>query len=177
MEYRLSSGRILIIDKRSLPILRLGSWYVGANGYVYTNRALLHRILTNAGPEDVVDHRNGDPLDNRLRNLRLVTNTENIRCRHVRNKNNTSGFPGVSKTFARGRSGVTYDLAKPWFAKITVARAQIALGRFETKEQAATAYEVATQYYFGKFAPHTLPVFKRCTRTSRRVRKQLREAA
>lgn len=163
MEYELPAGTIIQIDRGSLPIMKLRTWYVGTNGYVYSSSdMLLHRVLTAAQRGEVVDHKNGNTLDNRSHNLRKVTNAENVRCRHHRNSNNTSGFPGVSFTWARGRKpGITYELGKPWFAKITVARKQIALGRFATKAEAATAYETATKHFFGIFAPHTLPSFKR----------------
>jgi HNH endonuclease len=163
------------IDKKVLKDLGDVSMYVGKNGYVYiSGDTLLHRYIMKAKKGDYVDHRNGKPLNCRRYNLRKVTNAENVRRRHVTAKHNTSGFSGVSRTFARGKFGRTYELNKPWFAKITYNRRQIPLGRYETKEDAATAYEVATKYFFGKFAPQNFPVFKRNRTVARQVRERLK---
>ena len=61
---------------------------------------LLHRALWEAAngtiPEGMqIDHINGNTLDNRLENLRVVTHQENARNQKRRN-DNTSGVTGVS---------------------------------------------------------------------------------
>lgn len=50
------------------------------NGKIY--RGLLHRLITNCPKHLQVDHINGNPLDNRKSNLRIVTNKENSNNRN-----------------------------------------------------------------------------------------------
>lgn len=49
--------------------------------YVYAARSIdkmsLHRFITNAGKGTVVDHINGNTLDNRIKNLRVGTYSQN----------------------------------------------------------------------------------------------------
>jgi hypothetical protein len=78
-------------------------------------------------PADQVDHINGDRTDNRIANLRLATNRENS-INSAKNKNNTTGFTGVSRHRGRFR------------AQIKVYGRQIFLGYFDCPEAAYKAY-------------------------------------
>lgn len=74
-----------------------------------------------------VDHINGDTLDNRRQNLRIVTNREN--CQN-NDKNRAGGLPGAS-----------YDaFRRKWKSTIQVCGKNKPLGRFETKEEAHLRY-------------------------------------
>jgi hypothetical protein len=88
-------------------------------------------------PEMGIDHINGVGDDNRIANLRLATQSQNIANRIA---NGTSGFRGVSKT----RHG-------KWFAQIKKDGTTKYLGTFATKELAAQAYEDAARIVFGEF--------------------------
>lgn len=63
-------------------------------------RYLAHRLawlyMTGTFPDNHVDHINGDRADNRWRNLRQATRSENI-CNSKLRSNNRLGFKGVSK--------------------------------------------------------------------------------
>ena len=95
----------------------------------------VHRIAYFLGTKNdpghlTVDHKNGDFSDNRLVNLRLAT-----RLQQVRN---------------RKSKGYTWDKNRgKWSAGIGVSGKRIHLGRFDTKEEAAAAYQEAATAYFG----------------------------
>ncbi len=96
--------------------------------YATTNYSAicLHRFLLSPVPPGIeVDHINGDTLDNRMRNLRLASKSENGLNRHRPNKNSKSGYLGISPN----RDG--------WSARVQRDRRTIHLGTFRTKEEAA----------------------------------------
>lgn len=127
----------------------LGAGAIGANGYRYItiNKTpylagrLAWLFMTGQWPSEQVDHRDRDRSNNRWSNLRLATQSQNSANGSTRTTN-TSGFKGVSWDRTRGL----------WFAKITVNYKQIALGRFQTPENAHAAYIAAASKYFGEFA-------------------------
>jgi hypothetical protein len=90
----------------------------------------------------IVDHADGDQLNNRISNLRLATQPENAR-NHKLQRNNTSGKSGVK--FAR-----TYRGRKKWVA--TIGKPNRFLGRFLTKEEAIAA-RLEAEEAWQKFRP------------------------
>ncbi|WP_341520726.1 HNH endonuclease [Pseudomonas sp. G.S.17] len=148
-------GREVRVDQQDAPLLDSASWVVRKGGgtfYVlrsiyadgiYQGYESLHRSLTNCPAGMVVDHINGDGLDNRRANLRVCTNAENLRNRKM-HLNNRSGFKGVY--FDDSRRG------KPWRAQITAHGKKHRLGRFDTAEEASAAYRKAAPHMHGEFA-------------------------
>lgn len=107
-----------------------------------TIRVSLQRFIMNAKYKDgtVVDHINGNVLDNRKCNLRVCTVAENIRNSRMK-KTNTTGYKGV--TYNKGRN--------KYIAQICVNRKQMNLGYFDTPEEAHAAYCKASEKYHGEF--------------------------
>lgn len=108
------------------------------------HRIILARILERElQPGEVCDHRNGNGLDNHRSNLRVCTQSQNSKNQKMR-VTNTSGYRGVwiDKSESEPRK---------WYACIKVNRKSIHLGRFNTPEEAAAAYESAAEHYFGEW--------------------------
>lgn len=95
-------------------------------------------------PDLEIDHINGKKQDSRIENMRLSDRGENCSNRKGWSK---SGFKGVYPN-QRGR---------PWHAKITVDKETILLGRFDTKEDAAIAYDKAALLYKGEYSKLNYP--------------------
>jgi HNH endonuclease len=81
-------------------------------------------------PDGVIDHINGVTSDNRLENLRDVTQSENLRNRTKVNKNSQSGYPGVYPSSPRGK----------WRAVVVVDGKHTYHGTYEDPE---LAYKIA----------------------------------
>ena len=79
---------------------------------------------------EMVDHIDHNPLNNCRSNLRLVNRAENGQNRKGKNRNNTSGFKGVTFHKDSGR----------WIAQKHVNGKHIHIGLFATAEEAHEAY-------------------------------------
>ena len=110
------------------------------HGKIFKRSISAHRVIwaiTHGGwPLNQVDHISGDTADNRIANLRTVTNQENGLNQKLA-RNNTSGVCGVfwDKSFDR------------WVAKIKVAGKQMHIGCFIDKSDAIVARKSAEVKY------------------------------
>lgn len=105
-------------------------------GQTYMHRLILSRVLGRAmRPGELVDHANGDKLDNRRTNLRLATKANNNQNSRVR-KDNRLGVKGVScrGTKFRTRVGIA------------------TIGVFSTIEEAAYVYDQVALQLYGPYA-------------------------
>jgi len=110
---------------------------------------LMHRELAAQLGLEMVDHRNGDGLDNQRHNLRPCSRAQNAANRKI-HKNNQSGFRGVR--FDSGK----YRL--PWRADIQASGKREYLGNFACPAEAARAYNERATALFGDFARlNTIP--------------------
>ena len=101
---------------------------IAINGKIYYAHRLAFLFVTGAFPIDYVDHLNHKRSDNRWINLRAVTRGENQKNKKL-NKNNKSGFAGVSWKAADKR----------WVANINTNGKRIHLGLFTSLDDAIAA--------------------------------------
>lgn len=113
--------------------------------YVETRnpRIKLHRFIMNPESNMVIDHINGDGLDNRKENLRICEQIENMKNLSTP-ITNTSGCKGVS--FQKNTN--------KWHAYITCNKRRITLGYYSNFEDAVMARKQAEIDYFGEYAPN-----------------------
>jgi len=95
---------------------------------------LVHRLawlyMHGEWPKGFIDHINGNGLDNRLYNLRDVTNKQNLQASLKPPKSNTSGFKGVYWNKKQSK----------WVAGISIEGRRKYIGSFDSPEVAHEAY-------------------------------------
>lgn len=142
----LTQDRFAFVDDEDYEYLMQWKWILLINGkHKYAIRRengkpiMMHRVIMRVSDGFIVDHRNGNGLDNTRSNLRVCTNEENIRNRKL-NQNSTTGYKGVTRRNSRFTAKVVFQ-GKDYF-----------LGRFDTAVEAAKAYDKKAKELFGEFA-------------------------
>ena len=136
-----------IIDAEDYHLVKNHKWSLINAGYAFTRIGkkaigLSSLVLgVHATRQYVVDHKDGNTLNNRKNNLRQCTTQENFFNQKLRS-NNVSGFKGVHWDKQLGK----------WRARIKVNYIGKHLGCFVNKEDAAVAYNNAALKNYGEFA-------------------------
>ena len=108
----------------------------------YLTHRLAYYMYHGVDPlEKFIDHIDGDKTNNKIKNLRIANNSQNLMNRVSLAINNTSGATGV----------VWNKRRKKWTARITIDRFQKHLGIFANKEDAIKARKEGEIKYFGEF--------------------------
>lgn len=152
-EIQLTKGKVAIVDDEDYQNLSKCRWCLnGEYAYNFTLGAM-HRYLLNQ-PKMIgqkgskkgskkgqlqVDHINGNKLDNRKENLRLVDNSQN-----QLNHDKTQGKSRYRGVIWAGRQKSLLNAGRPWVARIKLPGVpRKYLGSFSTEEEAALAYNSA----------------------------------
>jgi hypothetical protein len=145
----LTGGFKAIVDDSDWVVLSKYRWKtLNANGLLYAARTvgrtgkvvLMHRAITNAKKDEVVDHKNNNGLDNRKKNLRRCTQSQNLG--NMRKTRGRSRYKGVYWNKARNK----------WQVAVGSKGKRIYAGRFEREDDAALAYNILAKKMFGGFA-------------------------
>lgn len=122
-----------------------GYCVICVDGKRYRAHRLAWLYVHGAMPESQIDHINHDKLDNRIENLRVVTNLENHKNMGLFS-DNTSGYTGVSFCKAKQK----------WTARIKDGKVYRNLGYFADKLDAVAARETK-KIELGYHPNHGLP--------------------
>lgn len=117
---------------------------IQVKGRKYRRGRLIYFHHTGFWPP-LIDHINGNSLDDRIANLRAATRLQNSQNRKIGN------------TYRKLPMGVrcsntTSDGVKSYDARITVNRVPVHLGSFKSLEEAEHAYKTARKEYFGDYS-------------------------
>lgn len=148
----LTKGRFAIVDAVDYEWLSRykwratfngGSWYAATT--IKNRNVLMHRMIMDPPEGIVVDHIDGNSLDDRRCNLRICTRQQNAyNCRRSRG---TSPYKGVCFEKITGR----------WRASIVYQGERLNLGLYESEVEAARAYDRKAIELFGEFAYLNFP--------------------
>lgn len=140
----------VIVDKEDFPVISSfdGTWHLNNRGYISRTlkgkRESIHRVIMKPQRNLVVDHIDGNRLNNKKENLRIITrgqNSQNIKS----NKRSKTGIRGVS-----------YDSRwSKWRARMTVDGKEINLGTYDSVEEAEKA-AIAGRSKYMKYSKEVL---------------------
>lgn len=153
-EIPLTQGKFAIVDDADYEYLMQWKWCANfQHGIWYAVRTVrptlirMHRIILDAPSGIVVDHRDGNGLNNSRSNIRLCTTSQNL--------HNISRIKGSSSTY----KGVSWCKSRQvWEAQIKCNGISKYLGRFADELEAAKAYDEAARILHGKFARLNFPI-------------------
>ena len=156
----LTQGKVALVDDEDYEWLsrwkwyslkrRSGIFYVTRNQWNFgtkkSSKICMHRLIMKAVGGEIVDHKDGNGLNNQRYNLRFCTGTQNNANSKLQ-KNSTSRYKGVTS--------VKYN--RKWQSQIQHRYKHIHLGLYNTSEEAARVYDKKAIELFGEFARTNFP--------------------
>jgi hypothetical protein len=138
---------IAIVDKEDYKRVNNYNWsFVNQHGMCYAvtiiagKNTRMHRFIMNPSGKEMIDHKNGNGLDNRKSNLRVATHQQNMMNKR-KGINRLSKYKGVSKN----------QIGK-WVAQICYNKKLYYLGCYTSEAEAAIVYNEKAKEFFGDFA-------------------------
>jgi len=127
-----NKNKISLIDSKYKNIVKKYKWRLSDQGYAICDKIRLHQLIIGGKIKGLdIDHINRNKLDNREKNLRYCTRSENMHNRKGTNK------------------GVNYRKNKKrWIANITIDNNTIHLGSYKEEKDAMESRKKAEEKYF-----------------------------
>lgn len=152
---QLNSGYTALVDDIDFDRINRFTWKAlvgespqGQRWYAYRNAGGklvgMHTEILGAKPGLMIDHVDGNGLNNCRSNLRYATNSQNQQNRRKHSKA-ASQFKGVTVLPVR------------YVARIKVGKKSLYLGTFDSEEEAARAYDAAARQHFQERACLNFP--------------------
>jgi len=150
----LTQGQFALVDDGDYAYLMQWKWYAhwDTNTFYAVRKSpktgpgdsrqliRMHREILKAGKGQMVDHMDGNGLDNRRQNIRF--------CSHSQNNYNYANYPHSSKY-----KGVSWKTARgKWYAGIRHEGKHIFIGLYVNEDEAGRAYDKKAKELFGEFA-------------------------
>lgn len=149
-EIGLTQGKVAIVDDEDYKWLNQYRWYASHEKrsknrdlfYAYSkfkgeSSVPMHREILGVKKGQIVDHIDGDGLNNQKHNLRLVSQRQNCQNKHIKK---SSKYPGVCWN----------SRTKKWISGIRINQIKKQLGVFKTEKEAFEAYKKAVHEYTGE---------------------------
>ena len=141
----LTNGGTVQVDECDVPELSKYKWFGSGCGhrkyaatYINKRSTRMHRLIMKTPDGLVVDHINGDTLDNRRCNLRNCTTAQNV-------QNSVRRKPGLKGAYYRPK----VNPKNPWITQIRIRGKCYYLGCYPTAELAHARYAEDHRIFFG----------------------------
>jgi len=154
---KIKNGYEAIVDDADYEWISAYKWHLVSSKAHYAETSIwdkkkkrskcykMHRMIAQPPKNRMIDHINGNKLDNRRCNLRFVTNSQNSMNRHV--NHSRSGYRGVHWMAERNK----------WAAQIMRNQKMYYIGLFEDKVEAAKARDIWAIKFHGEYAVLNFP--------------------
>lgn len=136
--WKVARSNVKVGDVAGGAIDKRGYWHIGVDGRLYKAHRLVWLWHHGKWPDHQIDHIDRDPANNRIENLRDVSNVVNQLNR--RDRSNKTGFAGVFKRRNKFR------------AQLCVFGKDVRLGTFDTPEE---AHHVFKRVHFDLHREHS----------------------
>lgn len=148
------SGYHVKLDREDLEKVVRKAWHVRGSYFRHTTKngepnITLHRYVIVAKKQQIVDHINGNTLDNRKKNLRFVTPQQST---WNRGPHKGIKYKGIEKKLYKGGKWTGR-----WIAKLRKNGKTYKSKSFPTMEQAARARDKLSRKHHGQYARLNFP--------------------